>query len=71
MKTITRARAIGGSLVVTIPKEIIREESIHEGELVEIEVKKTKKDFFGALKGIGPFTKEDELKSHFDNEVSD
>lgn len=71
MKTLTRTRAIGGSLVVTIPKEIIREESIHEGELVEIEVKKTKRDFFGALKGIGSFTKEDELKGHFNDEIPD
>jgi len=68
MKTLTRTRAIGGSLVVTIPKEIVREEFLKEGELVEIEVKKTKKDFFGALKGIGSFTKEDELMGHFDEE---
>lgn len=61
MKTLTRTRAIGGSLVVTIPKEIIKEESIHEGELVEIEVKKNKKDGFGILRGIGKFTKKDEL----------
>lgn len=61
MKTLSRTRAIGGSLIVTIPKEIVKEESIQEGELMEIEIKRPKKDFFGALKGIGPFTKEDEL----------
>ena len=61
MKILTRTRPIGGSLVVTIPKEIIREESIQAGELIEIEVEKVKKDFFGALKGIGSFTKADEL----------
>ncbi len=33
---------------------------------VKTKVKKTKKDFFGALRGIGSFTKEDELKGHFD-----
>ena len=68
MKTLTRTRAIGGSLVVTIPREIVKKESIKEGELVEMEIKKSRKDFFGVLKGIGSFTKEDELKSHFDKE---
>ena len=63
MKSLTRTRAIGGSLVVTIPKEIVKEQSLNEGELVEIEVDKVKRDFFGAFKGIGPFTKEDELDS--------
>ena len=61
MKTITRTRAVGGSLVVTIPKEIVREEDLKENELVEIQIGKVKRDFFGAFKGIGPFTKEDEL----------
>lgn len=64
MKSISRTRKIGGSLVVTLPKEIVREEGIREEELVEIEVKKIRKSYFGALKGIGPFTKDDELKGH-------
>ena len=62
MKTITRTRAIGGSLVVTIPKEIVKEEQIKENELVEIVIEKPRKDFFGALKGIGRFTEEDRIK---------
>ncbi len=62
MKTIARTRAIGGSLVVTIPAEIVRTEHIHEGEVIEIKVKKRKVDGFGALKGIGPFTREDRMK---------
>ncbi len=66
MKTLTRTRGIGGSLVVTIPKEIVKEELLSEGELVEIQVEKVKKDFFGALKGVGSFTKEDELKSQLE-----
>lgn len=66
MKTITRTRAIGGSIVVTIPKEIVKEESLKEGELVEIEVSKIKKDYFGALKGIGRFTKGDKFKGQFE-----
>jgi antitoxin component of MazEF toxin-antitoxin module len=61
MKTLSRTRAIGGSLIVTIPREIVREESIQEGELVEIEVKKAKKSGFGLLSGIRKFANEDEL----------
>lgn len=61
METLTRTRAIGGSLVVTIPKEIVKEESIGEGELVKIKVEKVKKSGFGLFKGIGKFTQKDEL----------
>lgn len=64
MKTLTRTRAIGGSLVVTIPKEIVKAESLSENELVEIEVEKVKKSGFGLLKGMRSFTKEDELDTH-------
>ena len=65
MKTLSRTRAIGGSLIITIPREIVKEESIQEGELVEVEIKKAKKDFFGVLKGIGSFTEKDELEWQF------
>ena len=39
---------------------------LRENELVEVEVKKPKKDFFGALRGIDSFTKEDELKGQLE-----
>lgn len=64
MKAIAKVRAVGGSLIVTIPKNTVAVESIRKGDLVTIEIEKRKKDFFGALKGIGPFTQEDELKAH-------
>ena len=66
MKALTKTRAIGGSLVVTIPKEIVKDEMLIEGEVVEVEVKKRKKDYFGALKGIGKFTEEDKAKGQLD-----
>lgn len=66
MKTLTKTRAIGGSLVVTIPKEIVEKESIQEGELIEIEVEKIKKSGFGLLRGMRAFTKEDELKGQLE-----
>lgn len=61
MKNIARTRRIGGSLVVTIPKEVVKEEGIMEGETVLLEVEKLKKSGFGILKGMRAFSKEDEL----------
>ncbi len=63
-RALVKTRKVGGSIVVSIPKEATEQEGIREGELVEIEVKKAKKDWFGALKGIGSFSKEDELDTH-------
>lgn len=65
MKSLSRTRAIGGSLVVTVPAEIVKSEGLREGELVEVEVRKQKRDFFGALRGIGPFTEEDRMEDRF------
>jgi len=64
MKAIVRARKIGGSIMVRIPKELVDMEAIKDGTLVELDLKRPKKDFFGALKGIGRFSKEDELNTH-------
>ena len=61
METIVKMRKLGGSLIVRIPKELVEEEGLHEGESVRLKVKKVRKSWFGALKGIGPMTKEDEL----------
>ena len=66
MEALTRTRRIGGSLVVTIPKEIVKQESLRENELVGVKVEKIKRDFFGAFKGMGPFTKEDELDTELE-----
>ena len=64
--SLVKTRKIGGSLVVTIPIEIIKDENIEEGEVVEIKVKKRKIDYFGALRGIGSFKKEDRAKGQLD-----
>ncbi|MDP4012467.1 MAG: hypothetical protein Q8R00_02575 [Candidatus Nanoarchaeia archaeon] len=61
MEALAKTRKLGGSLIVTIPKAVVEHEDIGENQVVKINVKKVKKDFFGAFKGIGPFTKEDEL----------
>jgi len=64
MKTVARVRAVGGSLMVRIPKDIAKEENIRPGELVEIDIAKPRKSGFGLLKGMRSFTQEDELKAH-------
>jgi bifunctional DNA-binding transcriptional regulator/antitoxin component of YhaV-PrlF toxin-antitoxin module len=63
-RTVAKARKIGGSLMVTIPKEVVEQENLREGELVELEVTKAKRSWFGSMPGIGPMTREDELDSH-------
>jgi antitoxin component of MazEF toxin-antitoxin module len=60
----TKTRKVGGSLVVTIPKKVVESKKIKEGEIVEITIKKVRKDGFGILKGMKPFTAEDELDTH-------
>lgn len=62
--SLVKARRVGGSLVVTLPKELVEEKRIREGEILEIRVKRVRKDGFGVLRGMASFTVEDELKAH-------
>ena len=66
MKSLTRTRTVGGSLVITKPAQIVKSEMLRENELVEVAGRKPKKEFFGTLRGIGSFTKEDELKGQLE-----
>jgi len=50
--------------MVTLPKELVDEKRIREGEILEVIVKKVKKDGFGAIRGMSSFTAEDELRAH-------
>lgn len=63
-RTVAKARKIGGSLMVRIPKEVVEQEDIREGELVELEVRKARRSFFGISPGVGPFTREDRMGDH-------
>lgn len=63
-RTLVKARKIGGSLMVTIPKGVVEQEDVREGDLVEIEVRKATKSFFGATPGIGSMSRGDELDVH-------
>lgn len=63
MKGLTRTRCVGGSLMVTIPSEIVKLNNLKENELIELDVSRVRKSGFGILKGKGipSFSKEDEL----------
>ena len=63
VKCLTRTRRIGDSLIVTLPKELVKTQKIKENELLEINVKKCRRKALGPLKGIKPFTVEDEFKT--------
>lgn len=60
-KLLVKARKLGGSLIVTIPSEVVEVENIHPNDVVSVEIKKEKRSWFGAFPGLSPFTKEDEL----------
>lgn len=62
-KCLTKTRRVGGSIVVTIPKELVETEKIKANEYVEITVKKCRRDGFGVFKGMSPFTAKDELNA--------
>lgn len=60
MEGITKLRRVGGSIVATVPKKVIDLEEFMPGQIVKIKIEKVKKSGFGALRGIGSFTEEDE-----------
>ena len=63
---LAKTRKVGGSIVVTLPKELVETQNIKENQYVEITVKKCRKNGFGMFKGLPPFTTEDELKGQLD-----
>ena len=56
-----KVRRIGTSLGVLIPKELLQEKKISEGDEIELSILKKRKELidraFGIAKGIGPFTR--------------
>lgn len=65
IKSLAKTRRIGGSLVVTIPKKVVEQQSIEEGEMVKVNVEKVRINGFGMLKGIGKFTRKDRMEDRF------
>jgi len=61
---LVKVRKEGESLVITLPRKLVRNKKIKEGQILEITIKKVRKDGFGILKGMRPFTVEGELTTH-------
>lgn len=61
VEILQRAKRVGGSIMVRIPKDTVEFERIADGDLIRFEPKKVRKDVFGSLPDIGPFTREDKL----------
>jgi antitoxin component of MazEF toxin-antitoxin module len=53
-------RRTGNSLGVVLPRELVREKGLKEGDEVEVVVEKAKRiqEMWGALKGRGPSVRE-------------
>ena len=62
-RCLAKTRKVGGSIVITLPKELVQTQKIRENEFVEVTVKKCRKNGFGVLRGMAPFAVEDELKA--------
>ncbi len=61
---VVKARKVGGSIMVRVPKEVVEQEDIKPGELVEVQIRKARKSAFGIFPNLPPFTREDELDTH-------
>ncbi|MBM5805630.1 MAG: AbrB/MazE/SpoVT family DNA-binding domain-containing protein [Candidatus Verstraetearchaeota archaeon] len=62
--SLAKVRKVGGSLVVTLPKELVESKKIREGEIVNVDIRKVRMDGFGIFKGMSSFTAGDEMKAH-------
>jgi antitoxin component of MazEF toxin-antitoxin module len=56
-----KTRKVGGSIVVTIPKEVVEVAGINEEETIRIEIEKPRRSYLGALKGMGKFNHEERV----------
>lgn len=54
-----KAKRVGGSIMVTLPKPVVDLLGITEGDILELSIRLPQEDLFGALRGIGEFTEED------------
>jgi len=63
-RALAKVRKVGGSLMVTLPKELVEQEDIREGVMVEMEVRKAQGNSFGITPGVGPFAKDDKMRDN-------
>lgn len=53
-ETVGKVRRVGGSLMVTIPREVAAAEGISEGTTVHVRIAKKRRSAFGALPRLAP-----------------
>ncbi|MGI0147981.1 MAG: AbrB/MazE/SpoVT family DNA-binding domain-containing protein [Thermoplasmata archaeon] len=51
-----KTRRAGGSLIVTLPREVAELLGLRESELVRITVERPNRSYFGAFRGVRKFT---------------
>ena len=56
-----RTQKVGGSIVVTIPMEVVEVARIKEGETLKLEIDRPRNSYFGTLKGIGRINHEERM----------
>ena len=56
---VAKAKRVGGSIMVTLPKQVVELLGVAEGDVVELNVQLPRKSYLGALRGIGSFTEGD------------
>ena len=56
---VAKAKRVGGSIMVTLPKQVVELLGVVEGDVVALNVQLPRRSFLGALRGIGSFTEED------------
>ena len=59
MEVVSKARRVGGSMMVVIPKEVVREQRIRAGQLVRLDLKLKKPSFLGIARGVGSRSEDD------------
>jgi len=58
-QVVTKAKRVGGSIMVTLPKQVVELLGVTEGDVVELNVQLPRRSFLGALRGLGSFTEGD------------
>ena len=54
-----KTRRVGGSLVVTVPREVVEMLGVREKEVLRLTIERPRRSYFGAFRGVGPFTHRD------------
>ncbi len=61
VEILQRAKRVGGSIMIRLPKDSAALESITDGDLVRLTIHKARRDLFGTLPKVGRFNQEDKF----------